>query len=177
MGRESKRKKGGPGAWVSLALAVVGMAALSGCGSDSGGDRSGFTPLQFNLTATKTAYAPGEAVPLTLTVKNAGNQPVTLVMSSAQLFDTTATLGLNTVWQKSATMAYATVITTVTYAPGETKTYMDSWNQKDSQGKAAPTGQYSLKYWLTPLTINGVAVSPATAQTTYAAPALLVTVQ
>lgn len=164
----------------ALLTLLLLASSLLGCGDSSAPvpSRSGpvtsrprqFGSLQFTLSAPKATYAFGEAVPLTLAIKNVGTQPLSMVRASSQLYDIQVTQGEMVVWQQSLVSTYHKSVDMMVFAPNETKIYSvdtvkspeaTSWRQKDLQGSPVPAGQYTIRFWLTPGTMNGAAITDA----------------
>ena len=52
------------------------------------------------------------------------------------------TSGRREVWRHSAGRMFAQVITDLTLAPGESRSFTATWNQTDAKGKPVPPGRY-----------------------------------
>ena len=120
---------------------------LAGCGG--GGSRSSpsnrpmitrsqFGPLEFTLSAPKTAYKRGETALLTFTVKNTSANPV--------YYEANGTSFDSIVMQNGKFILSAGgrggSLYPVTVAPGETLTYSTGWGQFSDTGDKVPSGTY-----------------------------------
>jgi uncharacterized protein (DUF58 family) len=175
--------------FVAGSAAALGLGLLWGCGAGSsatgGPVRSPvrqFGNLRFTLSVPQATYASGAPIPMTLTVQNVGSQPVAMVMPTAMLVDARSLTGGQSVWQQSRNQAVASVVTPLTLAPGETRTFGPAgltWDQRTNGTPGSPVapGQYALRAWLTPGTVNGIAVSPEQAEQNYASFPVQVTIR
>lgn len=140
------------------------LASLSGCGG--GGTTTTypilsapkrFGTLEFTVGTTKATFASQETIQVTFTVKNTGAEAVTLASSIAYVYQIQVRHGDDSVWSvppdKFATPSPAT---TLTLAPGETKTFTASWNQFLVQDGPVPGGMYMVAASILANTINGV---------------------
>lgn len=75
----------------------------------------------------RVSAAVADSVPFTYEVSNPSNAPVQLTFSDAQRFDITVVSGTRNVWQWSADKAFAQIIGTNTWAPGETVPFTEKW--------------------------------------------------
>jgi hypothetical protein len=111
------------------------------------------------LQPTLTATASGRDVTLTFTVKNVSAAPVQLDFNSAQQYDfivrNVATGAA--VWQWSATMGFAAVLTSRTLAPGEAAVYAEHW-------QATAAGTYGVQALLTTRSLQAAAYAPVAVQ-------------
>ncbi len=146
----------------ALCACLLSSALLTGCGGGSSTPTTSVLPttnadgsltsaprsynhLQFTLTTNKAVYATGEAVQFTLTITNTGTQAITITVYGA----TTGRQVLqgNTMIFPGPGEGQGAVIHTITYAPGETKTYTDTWAQKNMQNAQVAPGQYCIVNW------------------------------
>jgi Intracellular proteinase inhibitor len=118
-------------------------------GSDDSDDPSFVAQLQLqdaNGDVTDT-FERGETIVFVLTVRNR------LDTSASAEFTTTRTsdfvvLRENTadvVWQWSDGRAFSDVATTIEFAPGETRTFTETWNQILSNGTQLRSGNYEAR--------------------------------
>ena len=115
------------------ALAFAALTLLAACtppgaqapapaaGSDAGGGAAG--PLVSTLSVEPTA----DSVRLLLQVTNATQGPLTLDFRSGQSYDFAVSDGGRTVWTWSADMMFTQALRSETLAPGETRSYRESW--------------------------------------------------
>ncbi|HEU4993751.1 MAG TPA: BsuPI-related putative proteinase inhibitor [Gemmatimonadaceae bacterium] len=75
----------------------------------------------------RVSAAVADSVTFTYEVGNPSNVPVQLTFSDAQRFDIAVVSGTRNVWQWSADKAFAQIIGTHTWAPGETVTFTEKW--------------------------------------------------
>jgi len=122
-----------------------------------------FGDLEFTLSAPKTMYARGENVPLTLSVKNVGTQTITAHFGSPVAQVLQVKQGSQVIWEFP--QGTAAVGMTLTFAPGETRTFAQDWDQRYSQGgpTAAP-GPYQVEAWLNSLQIGNTLYTREVAQ-------------
>jgi hypothetical protein len=106
--------------------------------------------IEFTAQPTQPAYLSGEEVIVKLVVTNNSSETVYLSPFPPEIKINAETLG--TVWTSRAGEDRLTV------EIGDTVTYHLSWDQRDTQGAAVPSGQYRIKFltylerdgWLTP---------------------------
>ncbi|MBM3471071.1 MAG: hypothetical protein FJX73_09825 [Armatimonadetes bacterium] len=120
-----------------LLLALVGGAAPPRAERTAG-------DLRVELTIGSAAYAPGATVQVTLRVTNLAALPAVLTASSAQEYDFFARQRSALIWQWSHDRAFAQVVREMTLAPGQTRTYTASWDQRDLQGRRVEAGAYEV---------------------------------
>jgi hypothetical protein len=167
----------------SIRCAVMMLTALLiGCG---GGELppSGpivstprqFSPFQLTVSANRATYSRGEPIPLTLTVRNISTQPVTAISNFAFFVGGRVTLHGRTVWDTTLGN-HAAVIGNLSFQPGETRSFALNWDQTDLQGNSVAIGQYTLKLWFAPDTINGTDVSAQAAEANWSANDIAVTI-
>jgi hypothetical protein len=105
---------------------------------------------------------------LTFTVKNIGTSTITATAPSAKVYQIQIIQGNQVIWfypQNSGGM-----ITPLSFAPGETKTFTATWDQSlNPQGGPASSGRYTVNAWFMPATLDSTSVSPQDAQTNLAA--------
>jgi hypothetical protein len=150
---------------LSLMLSVLIAGCGGGNGSASALTTNSSVPrsvrgLTFTLSTTRSTFARGEQVPLTLTITNTGTSPANAIGGGCNAMykviqgthDITASLGC-------AQGGYM-----VTIAAGGTKTYTMLWNQRDDNGNVVSSGQDSITAWFTALNIDGTQYTAAEAQ-------------
>jgi hypothetical protein len=109
------------------------------------------------LKADKGVYAPGDTVTLSLTLKNPTKQPVPLTFATGQKYD--VILGqlqpgkkwpAEGVWQWSLGRMFNQMVTTKTFAPGQTETYQVNYPPDDGTKPPPLTaGDYCVKATIT----------------------------
>lgn len=117
-----------------MRLALAALAFLAACvppdpaapaapstGNESAGGTTG--PLVASLSVVPTA----ESVRLLLQVTNATQAPLTLRFSSGQSYDFTVSDGGTSVWSWSAERMFTQALRSETLAPGETRSYEETW--------------------------------------------------
>jgi hypothetical protein len=123
-----------------------------------------FGNLEFNLSAPKTLYTRGENVPLTFTIKNISTQTVTAGFGSPFPYDIQVTQGKQVLWEFPPGTV-PVVALRLTFAPGETKTFTQAWDQHYSlQGPDAPPGPYQVHAWLRADQIDSASFLPEEAK-------------
>lgn len=103
-------------------------------------------PVTVTLTTDKIYYRPGEPVILTMTVRNIGSQPVTLLFNASQRYDFLirhVPTG-QVVWQWSLGKQFLWVLGTETLQPGEVRVVKEEWKQLSNANALVPTGFYRL---------------------------------
>jgi len=151
--------------FVGLCLAAVVMAGACGEGGQGtpGEERPGETPtvrpsltpggggsvgdLQLRFDLDKTAYRQGQAIQMSLTVTNRGNQPLILSFSDSQRYDFTIICGPDArcagpIWQWSRDKVFAQVLGQESLAPGQSVTYSETWDQRDNDGQPVAPNSY-----------------------------------
>ena len=144
------------------------VLTLVSCGSGSDNTANSiatstrqFQSLQLTLTMPNNARL-GEAIPITFTVKNIGAETITVLLADPEAISQ-AKLGNTEIWNWAFGKPFSPVLpSSKSIAPGETKSYDLSWNQKDNAGNQVSSGKYSIKSWFNTTSVNGVEVSPQT---------------
>jgi hypothetical protein len=178
MGKSMSNKKTLVWGMLALWLAVL----LAGCdGSEfvDGPVRSvprQFGGLEFTLSAPKSRYARGENVPLTLSVKNLGTQTLTAHFGRPVAQVLQVKQGSQVIWEFP--QGTAGVGMTLQFAPGETKTFTENWDQfRNQPGPTVPSGIYSVEAWLNSLQIGSTLYTQEEAQAQLKANPISVTIQ
>lgn len=143
-GSRSRRRRGA--ALVSL-LACLIAAPPGGCAAY---EEPVATPDFETRVALKNAagdearaYGGGETITLVVTLRNRADGPRTLTLPTSQTHDCLVYDGNHKeVWRYSAGRIFAQVITELTLAPGESRTFTVTWKQIDAQGRPVPPGDY-----------------------------------
>ena len=102
--------------------------------------------LYVAFSTDKTSYGPLESAILTLTVTNVVQYPVTVVFSSAQLYDFTATNSAGTaVWTWSHGKTFDPTPQEVVLQPGESIQFQERWTLTQDNGMPAGAGTYTVR--------------------------------
>ncbi len=149
-------------------LVVAAIAFLLGaCGDGEQGspreERNGETPvvrpspssrvvgsagdLQLRFELGKTAYEQGQAIQMSLTVTNGGDQPLALFFSDSQRYDFTVICGPTAfcpepIWQWSHDKVFAQVLGQEVLGPGQSVTFSETWDQRDNDGQSVAPDTY-----------------------------------
>ena len=100
---------------------------------------------ELTLDGGRTAFAQGEPVSMTLSITNCGDEEVTRSYSSGQRYDfVVSDTEQDEVWRWSHDKVFIQVIGSQVFAPGETVTYTEVWNQNDNTGEQVTPGQYDV---------------------------------
>ncbi|MBI4280391.1 MAG: hypothetical protein HY660_18210 [Armatimonadetes bacterium] len=128
-------------ALVSL-MTIVSAAALAGAASPVRVEHAERTVI-YEATLPRPAFAPGERVELTLTVRNRGEAPVAFVFPTAQRYDLSISRdGGAEVWRWSEDKVFAQVVTHLTLKQGEATRFVIAWDQRDRGGGRVAPGRY-----------------------------------
>jgi hypothetical protein len=129
----------------ALTMALVALAALPGAAQTP---RPDFAPLRATVKAFPARVASGHDVVLTYTVVNSGKAPFPIVFASGKQFDMVVTsgVGAKTVYQASAGMMYTMMLSRMTLAPGEKRTFTETWHI----APGTSSGAYNVHAFLTP---------------------------
>ncbi len=127
----------------ALSAALLGCTALPRNGSRVATlSQEGRGALRLDLRADRAVYAVGEPITLTLAVTNPGADPVTLTAPSSQLYDFIVLREGREIWRWSAGQMFLTVLTPLTIAPGQTRAFTETWDQRDRNGQPVTPGDY-----------------------------------
>lgn len=100
--------------------------------------------LEVRLEIPHESYRQGEAVAMTLRLRNAGDEPVRLQFATGQTHDFIVQQNGAEVWRWSAGMAFTQAVTSLTLLPDETRTFTATWDQRDSAGSAVAPGTFTV---------------------------------
>lgn len=117
--------------------------------------------VEFRLEAPAVTRA-RTPVPVVLTVKNGGKEPIELAISDVREFDV-AVHDANgaLVWRRSGTQpTKGTAVVQPALAPGEARRWEVAWDQLDSAGRAVRAGRYSIEGTFTGWAFGGILVGP-----------------
>lgn len=95
------------------------------------------------LKTEQPKYDFGVPVQFTYAVRNRSDKPVTYTFSSSKQYDLWIKRGAQEIYRLSDGKMYATVITTLTLQPDETKTFTVTWNQMNKSGQRVGPGVYT----------------------------------
>lgn len=123
--------------WVALLVSALGAAFAASKAKKEG-------PVTASLRVEPVRAHPGQKIALRLTVTNRSPQEVKLFFNSGRKYDFTVTRGEEEVWRWSHGRAFTMAITQITLKPGESRTFEDSWEQKDNDDKRVPEGAYTV---------------------------------
>lgn len=146
-----------PGIKVVLLVAFVALLALPGraTAQDDGS-------LVVTVQLERRVYEPGEAIPFTVRIQNAGRAPVTVIFPSSQRFDVVLRSSVGDVARWSSGTSFAQGISRQTWAPGEIVTFTDTWVPRTdltpsligSGTTVVPRGLFTLRAELTGITLK-----------------------
>jgi len=106
--------------------------------------------LSFTVSPERSEYFSGEAVTFIMDLENRGTEPIELKFSSSQQYDLEVTGPDSYFWRWSKGKYFLTVITSFTLAPGEKKSYRESWSVPEN----ALPGTYQVRAFLTSLSFH-----------------------
>jgi hypothetical protein len=147
-----------------LGLAALSLLALDGCGGGNGtppgpvrSETRSFQSLQFQVEIDKAAYTPGETMQMTFRVTNTGPNTVNLKTRGARLYHFQVIKNIETPegLRFPPGSPLGTPGVDLSFAPGETKTFHETWDLKFVQEKYVPGGSYSVKAYLSARLLNG----------------------
>jgi hypothetical protein len=126
-------------------LFLLSFAMLAGFGlAVDGTSAAAEKDVALSLRADRSVYTAGQRIVLTLTVTNSGDRPVRLTFPSAQIYDFAVRQDGREVWQWSRDRMFTMMQTEVLLRPGKPKSYTESWNQIDTDGKPLQPGTYEV---------------------------------
>jgi hypothetical protein len=140
----------GPGrSQAGIAILTAALALLLGCAESAEVIEPSVPTFSADLELRDASGNPaagfpaGEPVVLVLRVRNLTDEARKLTLGTSQKFDfEVEDPSRGTVWRWSHDQAFLQVLTDLSFAPGETKTFSESWDQTDDAGKAVPAGAY-----------------------------------
>jgi hypothetical protein len=102
--------------------------------------------LHVAFTTNKSSYGRLESATLTLTATNVAPYALTVVFSSAQLYDFTATSSAgSTVWTWSRGMTFDPTPQEVVLQPGESLQFQETWALTQDNGLPVASGTYTVR--------------------------------
>ncbi|MEX0765567.1 MAG: BsuPI-related putative proteinase inhibitor [bacterium] len=106
--------------------------------------------LRHEASITKRVFDAGESVEVTITIRNAGANPVTLTFFSGQRFDLLVRRPRgDEIWRWSHDKAFIQVVQSIPIRSNEPMTLKASWDQRDYQGRRADLGAYEIIAFVT----------------------------
>ena len=88
-------------------------------------------------------FQSGETITFSVTIRNRAAAPRTLTLPTSQTHDCFVyAVDHKEVWRHSSGRMFAQMITELTFQPGESRTFIATWDQTDAKGRAAPAGGY-----------------------------------
>lgn len=97
------------------------------------------------LGSNQTSFFRGQAISMTLSIINCGDEPVTRTYGSSQLYDfVVRDTDSHEVWWWSHDMLFLAVITNRSFQPGQLVTYGAVWNQERNDGEEVAPGRYEI---------------------------------
>ncbi|MDR7543961.1 MAG: BsuPI-related putative proteinase inhibitor [Armatimonadota bacterium] len=122
---------------IFLLVAVTGVSGSATRATRTVGD------LRLDLEVAKPAFRPGEPVAVILRVTNTAGVAVTVTFGG-QLYDVIVQQRGALVWQWSHDKGFAQVVRNLELAPGQTRSYHVTWDQRDLQGRPVEPGTYEI---------------------------------
>ena len=104
------------------------------------------SPIEVSVTSDKARYKSGEIVRFTISACNTSDAAQSVSFASGRNFDLLATRVLDTkiIWRWSKGKVFSRNFRTVSFAPGETKTYEATWDQKLADDLPAGRGRVQI---------------------------------
>ena len=148
-----KRNLGLASLLAAMALLVMaggscgnGMVAEAGSPRPGSSGRGGLAGPTVDLVLPPTARL-GEAVPITVRLRNTSSQPVNLELPGRPVaFDVvvTGTDGTD-VWRRLHNRVTGSALLMLRLGPGESRDFATEWPQVDNQGRPVPAGSYNVQ--------------------------------
>ena len=130
---------------VAAVFALLGLAGVFTAGAAEGQPAPPRSPLAVSVATDKAIYRPGEPVRFTLTVTNTGATPATVMRSSGQRYDfIVRSSDGGEVWRWSRGRFFTQALEEDTIAPGRSLTFVETWDQRDNDGRPVPPGAYQV---------------------------------
>jgi len=126
-------------------LLLLALAASAGGGPEPGVGPALELRLEVRSAAGREAgrFAAGEPMDFVLVIRNAGESPLPLEFATARTHDF-AVLDPEgrEVWRWSRGRLFAQALASIELAPGETRRFAASWEQRDASGGLVRPGHY-----------------------------------
>ncbi|HEU0016529.1 MAG TPA: BsuPI-related putative proteinase inhibitor [Longimicrobium sp.] len=128
------------------ALAVAAAALLGGCPPPAPTPMTDATPRAAAgpLVSSLQVQPSRDSVRLVLQVTNAASTPLEIAFSSGQSYDFGVRAGDRDLWRWSADKGFIQMVRQETLAPGETRTYAETWTPPPGV-----SGELTATAWLT----------------------------
>ncbi len=126
-----------------LLIALAGLCmAFSGCGVHPSFKTT--LVVKDQSGNVKTQFTTGEPIFFELSITNITDVPMTLTLASPQIYEFLVAPAGETqpVWHWSSDKVFPAVIVELSFAAGETKTYLVVWDQINDAGRAVTPGDY-----------------------------------
>jgi len=114
-------------AFAALALLAACVRTQPAAPAGPGGGEAGAAAAGEPLVTTLSVEPTADSVRFLLQVTNATQGPLTLHFRSGQSYDFVVTDGGRTVWSWASDMMFTQALRSETLAPGETKSYTETW--------------------------------------------------
>jgi len=135
--------------WMALAVGILTLVIISitqqSCFEVP--IEPGIEGVMVTFSTDKMTYEVGEAIRMTLTVQNSGDESATLTFNDGQTYDFIVRempMG-NEVWRWSHDKAFTEAIWSMTLMPGDKKSYSEVWNQKNNASLQVKPGIYQIE--------------------------------
>jgi len=102
----------------------------------------------------KTSFSVGETVEFVFTITNKTDSDQELTFNTSQIYNFVIYKNEEIVYNWALNRAFAQVITTLKFEPGETKAYIEKWDLKDNSGDSLKDGVYKVEFSLAPSPLN-----------------------
>lgn len=128
-----------------MAVFALSAALVTGLGPMvAAADNTGAPLPVGSVTTDKKDYGLGASVKITFTVENRSKQDIALRFPTGQHFDIWIVKDGKEVWRSSHGRVFTQAFNTMVLKAGETKTFEDTWQQVDNNGKQVPPGAYDV---------------------------------
>lgn len=107
----------------------------------AGGQREIPNPsLALQVTTDRQAYLSGAPMTFTLTVTNPSDDRVTVGLGAMLTDFVVRSADRTEIWRWTHGKIFPRILVLCTFAPGETVTFTQQWDQRDNPGRQVPTG-------------------------------------
>lgn len=100
--------------------------------------------MQVELHTDSKRYHVGEAVELMLVCRHEGEQPLNALFRTGQTYDFIVRREGREVWRWSRGHVFTMALRHMTFQPGWSAVYEETWDGKDADGNQAPEGKYEI---------------------------------